>query len=132
VIGRVSGPPGNDSSMTRWAKAGVESSASPPRPAVPSRERRVIEVPALVIGASARPDTVTYCQVQTPGKSRPSINQLLHSSFQSLKIRNHVLTIFGVRDGDEHLRAVHVARWVLEPLIERLLIPRDVCRLERG
>src|SRR5262249_132344 len=73
VIGRVSGPPGNDSSITRWAKAGGESSASPPRPALPTRERRVIEVPALVIGAPARPDTVTYCQVQTlhAGKISP-------------------------------------------------------------
>jgi hypothetical protein len=42
----------------------------------------------------------------------------LRSSFQSLEIRNDVLTIFGVRNGDEHLRAVNVAGRVLEPRIE--------------
>jgi hypothetical protein len=54
------------------------------------------------------------------------------SSLQSLKIRNDVLTISGVRNGDEHLRAMEVAYRVLEPLIERLLIPRDVFPLEGG
>jgi hypothetical protein len=56
------------------------------------------------------------------------LKQPLRLSFQSLKIRNDVLTISGVRNGDEHLRAVNVAYLILEPLIERLLVPRDVCR----
>ncbi len=50
----------------------------------------------------------------------------LRLSFQSFEIRNDVLTISGVRNGDKHLRAVNVACRVLEPLIEGLLIPRDV------
>jgi len=62
----------------------------------------------------------------------PSINQLVHSSFQILEIRNNVLTIFGVWNRDEHLRAVNVACRVLEPLIDCLLIPGDVCRPEGG
>src|SRR5260221_6183497 len=64
--------------------------------------------------------------------SRPSINQLLRPSFQSLEIRNDVLTISGVRNGDEHLRAVNVACRVLEPLIERLLIPLEFAALSAG
>ena len=61
--------------------------------------------------------------------ARRSIS-LLRSSFQSLEVRNDVLAIFGVRNGNEHPRTVNVACRVLQPLIEGLLIPRDVCRLE--
>jgi hypothetical protein len=71
-----------------------------------------------------------YIEKREAARFPPSINQLLRSSFQSLEVRNDVLTIFGVRNGNEHLRAVNVACRVLQPLIESLLIPRDVCRLE--
>jgi hypothetical protein len=74
----------------------------------------------------------TLAEVMRTGKSWRSINQLLSWSSQSLEISNHVLTIFGVRNGDEHPRAVNVACRVLEPRIEGLLIPCDVCRLEGG
>ena len=56
----------------------------------------------------------------------PAVDQLVAShSFQILEIRNNVLTIFGVWNRDEHLRAVNVACQVLEPLIDCLLIPGE-------
>ena len=49
---------------------------------------------------------------------------------QRLEIRNDVAPMLGVWNADNHFCSVNIGRGVLQEFIQRLLVPRDVCRFQ--
>src|SRR5215471_9692388 len=53
-------------------------------------------------------------------------------SLQGLEVGDNILAVCRIRHVDEHLGAVDIGGRISEELIERMVVPGDVCCLQRG